>query len=125
GYDLGYVSEKVVETVAVSAATAAVVSGVRMMTVAAKGGKSFVQLSSKVGISPAGQRAFSFQARFPKLNLNVRLDRGFRAPFKNTTSNYLGEPYNGFNTHFNIQKPGSFNYHLPLNPLKWKYYNIP
>ncbi|MEM9687285.1 MAG: RHS repeat-associated core domain-containing protein, partial [Bacteroidota bacterium] len=87
--------------------------------------KSFVQLSSKIGKSSAGQRVFNFQARFPKSNLNVRLDRGFRAPFKNTKSPYLGKPYNGFNTHINIQKPGSFNYHFTLNPLKWKYYNIP
>ncbi|MFO7862488.1 MAG: hypothetical protein R6U85_00670 [Salinivirgaceae bacterium] len=92
---------------------------------AAKGSKSFVQFSSKTGISKGGQKVFSHQARFSKPNLNARLDRGFRAPFKNTTSPYLGKPYNGFNTHINIQKPGSFNYHFPLNPLKWKYYNIP
>ena len=91
---------------------------------AIRGSKPLVQLSSKIGRSPAGQRVFNFQARFPKYNLNVRLDRGFRAPFKNTTSNYFGKPYNGFNTHINIQKPGVFNYHIPLNPLKWKYYSV-
>ena len=92
---------------------------------ATKGGTPFVQFSSKTGISKGGQRVFSFQVRFPNPNLNIRIDRGFRAPFKNTTSSYFGNQYNGFNTHINIQKPGSFNYHLPLNPLKWKYYNIP
>ncbi|MDR7130958.1 RHS repeat-associated protein [Algoriphagus sp. 4150] len=86
---------------------------------------TIVRLSSKVGRSPAGNRVFNLQARFPKLNLNLRLDRGFRAPFRNTTSNYLGKAYNGFNTHINIQIPGKFNYHIPLNPLKWKYYKIP
>ena len=87
--------------------------------------KSFVQFSSKTGTSKGGQRVFSHQARFEKSNLNIRLDRGFRAPFKNTTSPYFGKPYNGFNTHINIHRPGSFNYHIPLNPFKWKYYNIP
>jgi hypothetical protein len=93
---------------------------------AAKTSNQFVKFSS-TGIqkSKAGITKFSYQARFPKSNLNLRLDRGFRAPYKNTTTNYFGKPYNGFNTHINIQKPGSFNYHLPLNPMKWKYYNIP
>ncbi len=97
----------------------------RAGTSVAKGSKSFVEFSSKTGISKGGQKVFSHQARFPKINLNMRLDRGYRAPYKNTTSLYLGKPYNGFNTHINIQKPGTFNYHIPLNPLKWKYYNIP
>lgn len=99
--------------------------GTSVEAIAAKESKSFVQFSSKTGITKGGQSVFSYQARFPKPNLNIRLDRGFRAPFKNTTSPYLGKPYNGFNTHINIQKPGSFNYHFPINPLKWKYYNIP
>ena len=95
-------------------------------TRAVKGSKPFVQFSSKAGISKGGQRVFSHQARFPKSNLNIRLDRGFRSPLKGTSKfPYLGKPYNGFNTHINIQKPGSFNYHIPLNPLKWKYYKIP
>ena len=91
----------------------------------AKSSSSFMQLSSKIGRSSSGNRVFNLQARFPKANINIRLDRGFRAPFKNTKSPYLGKPFNGFNTHINIQRPGSFNYHIPLNPLKWKYYNIP
>ena len=58
-----------------------VLSGV--VSIAARGSKSFVQFSSKKGITKGGQSVFSYQARFPKPNLNVRLDRGFRAPFKN------------------------------------------
>ncbi len=85
-----------------------------------------IELSSKSGRSSSGKRTFSHQARFPKSNLNLRLDRGFRAPLKGTNNSlYLGKPYDGFNTHINIQRPGSYNYHIPLNPLKWKYYTIP
>ena len=54
--------------------------------------KQYVQFTSKLGRSKVGQRVFSYQARFSKSNLNI-LDRGFRAAFKNTTSNYLGKPY--------------------------------
>jgi hypothetical protein len=119
GHDGGFLFEKVLEIALVSRGASLTVNAVRT-------GKSFVQFSSKIGRSPAGNRTFSFQMRFPKSNLNLRLDRGFRSPLKGTSkSPYLGKPYNGFNTHINIQKPGSFNYHFPLNPLKWKYYKIP
>lgn len=90
-----------------------------------KFGRQIARFSFRAGRSKSGQRVFSLQLRIPNLNLNLRLDRGFRAPHRNTTSNYLGSPYNGFNTHVNLQVPGKFNYHFPLNPLKWKYYNVP
>lgn len=109
-----------------SVAAKSLIVGIKSGSKNAAKGSNFVKFTStSIQKSKNGITKFSFQVRFPKSNLNIRLDRGFRAPLKNTTSNYLGKPYNGFNTHINIQKPGSFNYHLPLNPLKWKYYNIP
>ena len=105
------------------------VSWLRSAYTATSKATPIVQFSMKAATtSRSGEKVFSYQARFPKINLNIRIDRAFRAPFHNVKAPYLGKQYNGFNTHLNIQGTGqgtNFNYHIPLNPMKWKYYTIP
>ncbi|MEQ5791616.1 hypothetical protein J4E06_11175 [Muricauda sp. NFXS6] len=67
--------------------------------------------------SRGGNLTFQLGVRHKSSNFILRLERGARSPIYNT-----GVGKSIFGTHLNIQKVGSFNYHLYLNPGKWKYF---
>ncbi|MCL6275433.1 DUF6443 domain-containing protein [Muricauda sp. 2012CJ35-5] len=67
--------------------------------------------------SRGGNLTFQLGIRNKSSNFIIRLERGARSPIYNT-----GVGKSIFATHMNIQKVGRFNYHLYLNPGKWKYF---
>tara|TARA_B110000091_G_scaffold186056_1_gene206283 strand:+ start:1146 stop:1646 length:501 start_codon:yes stop_codon:yes gene_type:complete len=80
--------------------------------------RNYSFIGQKIAQSKSGNLIFGIGVRYKPTNFIFRFARGARSALYNTNKT----PGAVFSTHFNIQKVGVYNYHLYLNPNKWKYY---